>query len=72
MSRENSLASDTQARVRRLNYARPPRDVVRDSLIDESGDCIARQYEWSDDHINLGAGCFLRKNIMVDDLGELT
>ena len=72
MSEENGIVSDTQARLQRLNYGRPPEDTVKDSLVDESGDCIARQYEWSEDHINLGGGCFLRKNIMVDDLGELT
>ena len=72
MSEENGIVSDTQARLQRLNYGRPPEDMVKDSLVDESGDCIARQYEWSEDHINLGGGCFLRKNIMVDDLGDLT
>jgi len=72
MSEENGIVSDTQARLQRLNYGRPPEDTVKDSLVDESGDCIARQYEWSEDHINLGGGCFLRKNIMVDDLGDLT
>ena len=72
MSEENGIVSDTQARLQRLNYSRPPEDMVKDSLVDESGDCIARQYEWSEDHINLGGGCFLRKNIMVDDLGDLT
>ena len=72
MSEKNGIVSDTQARLQRLNYGRPPADMVKDSLVDESGDCIARQYEWSEDHINLGGGCFLRKNIMVDDLGDLT
>ena len=68
----NSTTHENQARLQRLNYTRPPRDVVRDSLVDESGDCIARQYEWSAEHVNLGGGCFLRKNIMIDDLGDLT
>jgi len=60
-----------QPKIDRLSYyARPTEDVAHDPLIDTSDDCIAQQYEWSDDHITLGEGGFLRKNVIGDDLTD--
>ena len=39
-------------------------------MIDDSDDCIARQYEWSDEHVSLGSGGFLKKNVIGDDLTD--
>jgi hypothetical protein len=36
--------------------------------LDNSGECIAKQYEWSEEHESLGGGNFLRKNITSEDI----
>jgi GH43 family beta-xylosidase len=62
---------NNQAKINRLSYyARATEDVDRDPLVDDSDDCIARQYEWSDEHVSLGSGGFLRKNVIGDDLTD--
>lgn len=60
-----------QAKIDRLSYySRPTEDITHDPLIDDTDDCIAAQYEWSEDHESLGGGCFLRKNVIGDDLTD--
>ena len=62
---------DNQAKINRLSYyARATEDIEHDPLIDDSDECIARQYEWSDEHVALGEGGFLRKNVIGDDLTD--
>jgi hypothetical protein len=63
---------NNQAKINRLSYyARATEDVEHDPLIsDDSDECIARQYEWSDEHVALGEGGFLRKNVIGDDLTD--
>ena len=60
-----------QPKIDRLSYySRPTEDVAHDSLIDTSDDCIAQQYEWSEEHESLGEGGFLRKNVIGDELTD--
>lgn len=60
-----------QPKIDRLSYyARPTEDVAHDPLIDTSDDCIAQQYEWSEDHVALGEGGFQRKNVIGDELTD--
>jgi GH43 family beta-xylosidase len=67
----SSAMEDTQAKINRLSYySRGTDNVEHDPLIDESDECLAKQYEWSDDHITLGEGGFLRKNVIGDDLTD--
>ena len=62
---------NNQAKINRLSYyARATEDVEHDPLIDDSDDGIARQYEWSDEHVSLGSGGFLKVNVIGDDLTE--
>lgn len=60
-----------KAKIDRLSYySRPADDVTRDPLEDNSDECIARQYEWSEEHESLGGGGFLRKNMIGDALTD--
>lgn len=67
----SALMDELQAQINRLAYySRPTEDVDHDPLIDDSDECIARQYEWSDEHESLGCGNFLRKPIIGDELTD--
>ena len=62
---------DNQAKINRLSYyARATEDIEHDPLIDMSDECLAKQYEWSDEHVSLGGGGFLKVNVIGDDLTE--
>jgi GH43 family beta-xylosidase len=62
---------DNQAKINRMSYyARGTDNVEHDPLIDLSDECLAKQYEWSDDHVALGEGGFQKVNVIGDDLTD--
>ena len=63
------MQDDSSQEIKRALYWCHANDSSKhDPLVDSSDDCLARQYEWSEEHESLGGGNFQRKNITGEDI----